>query len=123
MRRSAPRRKPQSDPVTPETWEQVWRRDVAVAGGCVAKYLGAPGECRNVWGDPAYDSLGNPLRSAMQADHVHDGGSAMGLRAASTPAHLVLLCAYHHETWARGHRTEERTYLSRFYPDLYGGYR
>ncbi len=116
-------RRQQADPVTPALWEALWRRDVAVAGGCVARYLGAPGGCRNVWGDPAYDSLGNPLRSAMQADHVHDGGgSVMGLRAPSDLAHLVLLCAYHHETWARSHRTEERQYLARFFPDVHRGY-
>lgn len=101
--------------MTPETWEQVWRRDVAVAGGCVAKYLGAPDACRNVFGDPATDSLGNPLRSAMTVDHIPEGYTAMGKRAPSDMGHLILACYHHHlDGWTQTHRPEIREYLERF---------
>lgn len=122
MKRSPIKSRRQQDPVGVDLWESVWRRDCAVADGCVARYLGAPGACKNVWGDPARDSMDRPLRSAHQVDHVHEDGSAMALRAKSDMQHLVTLCASHHESWARGHRTEERRYLARFYPDLYAGY-
>ena len=114
MKRSPLKSRRQQDPVTPELWESVWRRDCAVADGCVARYLGAPGTCKNVWGDPAYDSMGHPIRSAMQVDHVHEGYTTAAKRAPSDMRHLVTLCAFHHESWARGHRVDEREYLAQF---------
>ena len=115
MKRTPLRRKPQDDAVSEALWNAVWIRDVAVAGGCVARHLGAPGECRNVWGDPANDSMGNPLRSAMTVDHVPEGYSTMGKRAPSDMSHLVLTCYAHHlGGWSTSHRPELREYLEKF---------
>lgn len=115
MKRSPLRRKPQKDPVTPALWNAIWTRDCAVADGCVARYLGAEGECANVFGDPAYDPVGHPLRSAMTVDHVPEGYSSMGSRAPSDMAHLVLTCYRHHlGGWSTAHRPELRAYLERF---------
>jgi hypothetical protein len=68
--------KPHRDPVTPETYEHVRRRDRRVTGAeCIGPFVGMPGPCDR-W---------------IEEDHVRVGG-----RSRSTPDNLVSLCRFHH---------------------------
>jgi len=84
---------PHKDPVSPEVYLDVIRRDA----GCVAVLLGE---------DPA------DCRGRLTLDHVKDE-PMMGKRAPSDPAHLVTLCEQHHlwTDWATSHRPLLRAYL------------
>lgn len=87
------RRKPRTDPVTPELALAVLQRD----GGCVAPYLG--GSLMDCGGRDTLDHVKHEPR--------------MGKRAPSDMAHLVTLCESHHlwTGWATSHRPELREYL------------
>lgn len=79
-------------------------RDMNVAGGCVPKYLGAPGPCRDQWGtehDP---------RERLTFGHVreHSGGQRR-----SEVRWLVLACYGHGvQSWELAHVEELRGYLA-----------
>lgn len=98
------------DPVTPEVYAAVMRRD----GYCVATRLDPTcGPCRDKWGGyiAPHDERG------AQLDHIHHGYGKMGVRAPSDPAHLVRLCAGHHlGGWATSHRAALRAYLAEVTP-------
>ena len=90
------------DPVTPQVYDLVMRRDY----GCVAPRLDPDaGPC---------SGMGGSLM--LELDHVHDEPTA-GRRAPSDPAHLVVLCAFHHRgskaghVWATANRPLLRAYL------------
>jgi hypothetical protein len=92
MKRTRPRRRKHSDPVTPELYVAVLERD----NGCVAVTLG---------------ELPDACRGRLTLDHVRDQ-PMMGKRAPSDPAHLVSICEWHHlYGWATSHRPELRVYL------------
>ncbi len=88
------------DPVTPEVALAVFNRDQ----GCMAVWMGA-------W---LID-----CRGPLELDHVQDEAGTGKRRAKSDPAHLVVLCAFHHRgtkagaNWATSHRPELRAYLAR----------
>jgi hypothetical protein len=91
--------------VSPETSAIVEKRD----GGCVAAlHLGATDLCRDRWGSAV--SARDPR--GWERDHV--GEMRMGKAAPDDPAHIVLLCSWHHQGgWATSHRPELRAYLAR----------
>ena len=80
LRRSFRRR----DPVTPEMYEAVMRRD----GQCVLAKRDRSHECRDEWG---YPHASTDL-SRLTIEHVKDE-PRMGSRASSDLAHMVALCA------------------------------
>jgi len=94
MQRSPLRRKRRSDPVTPDMYDLVLKRDKT----CRAPVLD-PSQSGNCWG-------------GWTLDHVRDQ-PMMGKRAPSDAAHLVLLCMNHHvwTHWATSHRPLLREYL------------
>ena len=100
MKRTAIRRHPRKDPVSPELRLAVLERD----GGCVAIRLfpfdGSERPC-------PHDCFG-----PLTLDHVRDQ-PMMGKRAPSDMRHLVTLCTFHHleSGWATSHRPELRAYL------------
>ena len=74
MKRTALRRKPHKDPVTPELWFYVIARD----GGCIGPRVGMEGVCRG----------------RLELDHLMNGG--VGKRGPSTARNLSTLCQTHH---------------------------
>lgn len=74
MKRTAIRRKPHKDPVTPDLREYVLTRDK----GCVGRWLLMEGECDG----------------RLEIDHVLNGG--VGRRGPSIPLNCVSLCSLHH---------------------------
>lgn len=109
MKRVALRRKPKSDPVTPELRDRVMSRDswesfrrTKSAYPCVAGFL-SPGASAMCFGP-------------LTLDHVKDE-PRMGKRAPSDDRHLVTLCRYHHidSEWATSHRPLLRWYLRNTY--------
>lgn len=68
------------DPVTPEVYEAVRRRDK----GCVGPRLHRE--------DPT--AFPGPCYGRIELDHVRAGG--MGKRSPSVPDNLMTLCAFHH---------------------------
>lgn len=73
MKRSS--RRYRRDPVTPEVYAAVRRRD----GGCVGPRIGMPGRC-------GYH---------VEIDHVRSSGG-LAMRSPSTVDNLVSLCSDHH---------------------------
>lgn len=61
---------------------------------CVAKGLGAPGECRDRWGTVVY---GPSLAEVLTVDHVLDDYSGMSMMADSDLDHLASICPAHHQ--------------------------
>ena len=108
FRRTALRSKRPKDPVDPQVWEEVFQRDLRVAGGCVAPFLDAQaGLCRDKWGTPVLPYA----RAAMTVDHIreHAGGERRSLRR-----WMVTVCHGHHVNggWSTAHRPEIRKYLA-----------
>lgn len=106
------RRKPNPDPVTPQVWEEVFQRDLRVAGGCIAPHLDAQaGLCRDKWGTPVLPYA----RAAMTVDHIREepGGERRSQRR-----WMVTFCWGHHVNggWATAHRPEIRKYLAEVEP-------
>lgn len=85
MKRSAIRRKPHRDPVTPEVREAVFARDQR----CVLAFLEDGHLCRDMWG--TYHEPDDLARLTLE--HVHLTGSMTGRRAPSTLGSMVALCA------------------------------
>lgn len=75
MKRTATRRKPHKDPVTPELREYILARDGHM---CVGPRLEMDGPCDG----------------RIEIDHVVNGGT--GKRGPSIPLNLVSLCSEHH---------------------------
>ena len=94
MQRSPLRRKRRSDPVTPDMYDSVMKRDKT----CRAPVL-----------DP---SQSGTCLGRYTLDHVRDQ-PMMGKRAPSDERHLVVLCEFHHlyNGWATSHRPLLREYL------------
>lgn len=108
LKRSAmPRRHAKADPVTPQVAEEVFERDLRIAGGCVPAYLGAPGDCRDRW-----QNIVRPDASeALTLNHVreHSGGERR-----SVPRWLTTGCWGHSvQGWELSHVEDLRAYLAR----------
>lgn len=100
------RRKPKADPVTPQVAAEVFERDLRIAGGCVPRYLGAPGDCRDRWGNVVFPHA----REALTLNHVreHEGGMRR-----SVPRWLNAGCWFHNvQGWELAHVEELREYLA-----------
>ncbi len=99
------KRKPRTDPVSPELHAAVLVRDRM----CVRARMDRAHECRDVWGNPH-----SPRDlERLQLDHIQEGYGRMGKRAPSTMGTLVALCAGAHlGGWATAHRPELRAYLA-----------
>lgn len=85
---------------------EVLERDLRVAGGCVPKYLGAPGPCKDRWGYVVKPDD----RHGLTIGHVreHSGGTRR-----SVPRWLVAGCWFHGvQGWELAHVRELRQYLS-----------
>lgn len=90
--------------VTHQVAAEVLARDLRVAGGCVMKFLGAPGECRNKWGEI------HPPHLQLTMGHVRE--HAGGMRR-SEVRWLVAGCWFHGvQGWELGHTQELRDYLA-----------
>ena len=100
--------------VTPQVAAEVFERDIRIAGGCVPKYLGAPGDCRDKWGTivrpeatPFADRWATPT---LTIGHVreHSGGQRR-----SIPRWLISACWGHGvQGWELAHTQELRDYLA-----------
>lgn len=106
MRRTPLRRKPPRDPVTPDVRAAVMGRD----GGCVLAGLDLTHQCRDQWGNPH-----SPTDlSRMTLEHVKDE-LRMGVRAASDPMHLVVMCwSANDRVPTKAQRVAIREYLASF---------
>jgi hypothetical protein len=95
------------DPVTPEVYEAVFLRD----GQCVISTFDEAHVCRDAWGD-RHEPDDIPR---LTLDHVKSN-LMLGRRAASDPAHLVVMCGWTnvvlHPT--KYQRQRVREYLMRF---------
>jgi hypothetical protein len=94
--------------VTKAVAEQVISRDLRVAGGCVAAYLGATTPCRARWGSVVKRSV----IDALTLDHIRE---QPGGERRSEARWLVSICWGHHliDAWATAHRPEIRDYLEK----------
>lgn len=105
LRRHAPiRRRPKRNPIPNDVAAAVILRDMNVAGGCVPKYLGAPGPCRDQWNQE------HDPRERLTFGHVreHSGGQRR-----SEARWLVLACWNHGvQGWELAHVGELRDYLA-----------
>jgi len=113
------KRRPRRDPVTAQVAAEVFERDIRIAGGCVPKYLGAPGDCKDRWGAivrtdtrgeliPFEDRWATPV---LTIGHVreHSGGQRR-----SVPRWLISACWGHGvQSWELAHTAELRAYLER----------
>lgn len=97
------RRKPRTDPVTPELHAAVLVRDRA----CLLSKIEPDHLCRDQWGSP--HAAGDLAR--LTVEHVKDQ-PRMGRRAPSDMAHLVALCAAANiGVPSKGQREAFRAYL------------
>jgi len=112
-------RGPRKDPVTAQVAAQVIERDIRIAGGCVPKYLGAPGDCRDRWGIIVRPDAREALipygdawpHGALTLGHLreHSGGMRR-----SEPRWLFAGCWGHGvQSWELSHVDELRAYLAR----------
>jgi len=103
-RHSPLRQRPKRPGIPNDVAAAVILRDMAVAGGCVPKYLGAPGVCRDQWGTE------HDRRERLTFGHVreHSGGMRR-----SEARWLVLGCWGHGvQGWELSHVVELRDYLA-----------
>ena len=113
----------EADKVTPEMYQFVMERD---HHRCQAPLLDPQaGECRSKWSTPFDGEVpywSTQLDVWLTLDHVPDRGqNALGKRAASDPAHLIVICWGHHlGGWATSHRDLERDHLQRAMTADYG---
>ena len=92
--------------VTAQVAAEVFARDLRIAGGCVPKYLGAPGPCRDRWGNVVRPDA----RPILTIGHVreHSGGQRR-----SVPRWLISSCWGHGvQSWELSHVAELREYLA-----------
>jgi hypothetical protein len=90
--------------VKPEVAEAVFARDLAVAGGCVPRYLGAPGPCADRWGEVHLPNV----RLTLNHVREHSGG-----KRRSEVRWLVSGCWRHNvQGWELAHVQQLRDYLA-----------
>lgn len=97
------------DPVTHQVAAEVIERDLREAGGCVPKHLGAPGDCRDRWGNIVRPDA----RETLTIGHVreHSGGMRR-----SVPRWLIAGCSGHGvQGWELRNVEKLREYLERLY--------
>lgn len=105
-RRSVTLNRGRKDPVTAQVAAEVLARDLRIAGGCVPKYLDAPGECRNKWGEI------HPAHLQLTLGHVREFS---GGQRRSEYRWLVAACWFHGvQGWELVHTQDLRDYLAKY---------
>lgn len=106
IRRTPLKRPRKKDSPTAQVIAEVAERDIRIAGGCVPKYLGAPGDCKDRWGHITRPDA----RETMTFNHVreHSGGMRR-----SEVRWMNAGCSFHNvQGWELGHTAELRDYLA-----------